>query len=238
MKSIGSLCIRGVGAAVTMAAVAFCSLNARAEIVFGNLGATGTTAISTTTTDLGQQKPNDVNWLAQGFNTGASSNLIVDSVTIGVFGSSAGTVPLTVSIFSGSGNVPGTALYTSAATNVGLENKYTFAFTGAVLQPNTDYYVVPNGGSWYWNTGSPAAPEGQNSSGYTYTRTVESQAQTTTPAGPWVDPASSNRYSVTLTAVPEPSTVGLAGVGILGVAVMKRRRKVMTKSADAGHVRR
>lgn len=225
MKSIGSILVRGLGAAAILAAVAFCSRNAQAEIVFGNLGATGTNALSTTTTDLGTQQANNVNWLAQGFNTGAASKLVVDSVTLGIFGSNIGTVPLTVSIFSSTGGLPDQAIFTSNPTNVGLQDKYTFSFTGAVLQANTDYFVVPNGGSWYLHTGSPAAPQGQNSSGYSYTRTVDSQAQTTTPAGPWTDPAISDRYSVSITAVPEPSTVGLAGIGILGVAIMRRRRK-------------
>jgi hypothetical protein len=233
MKSIGSLCIRGVGAAVTLAAIAFCSLNAHAEVVFGNLGTTTPAPIDTTSTELGLQKPDAINWVALGFNTNASSQLLLDSVTVGLFGSSVGTVPLTVSIFSSKDSLPDSSIFTSSPTAVGGAAAYSFTFTEAALQPNTEYFVVPNGGNWHWKAGTPSAPQGLNGSGYSYTRTVQSQAQTSSPTGDWADAASGDRYSVSvssnsnvsITAVPEPSTVGLAGIGIAGAAVMVRRRK-------------
>lgn len=221
-----SFFIRTLGAAATLAAVTLCSFNARAEIVFGNLGATGTTPLSTTNTDIGTQDPADINWIAQGFNTGTSSNLTISSITLGIFGSNAGTVPLTVSIFaSGSGGVPAASpLYTSSVTNVGIQNKYAFNFTGADLEAGTTYFIVPNGGSWYWNTGSPAAPIGQNASGYTYVSTLESYNQGTSPGGPW-EAGGSSRYSVSVEVVPEPSSLVIAGLGIGGLAMLERTRR-------------
>jgi len=211
-------------------AVTLCPLAAQAGmIVFGNLGATGTTALSTTNTDLGTSKVNDTNWIAQGFNTGTSSLLTVDAITVGLFGQDPGTTPLTVSIYSSSAGAPDAVLFTSASTNVGSGGKYSFNFSGATLAPNTTYFVVPNGGSWYWNTGTPAGPVGQNASGYTSADTYESTALGSTPAGPWITPASSTRYSVSVQAVPEPSTLVLGAVGFAG-AYWLRRRRLKSKS--------
>jgi hypothetical protein len=156
-------------------------------------------------------------------------------VTVGLFGSDSSPIPLTVSIYSSGTNGPGTALFTSSTTAVGSVDKYRFTFTGATLAANTDYFIVPNGGSWYWAAGaSPLSPQQQNASGYSYTRTMESLALTTTPAGPWVDPAASNRYSVSLeaAAVPEPSTLMLACVGIAGgIAIEQNRRRTRRRAA-------
>lgn len=224
---------RAAGAALAVASMLalMSPMSARAgTVVFGNLGATGTSAISTTNTDLGSLKPDDTNWIAQGFNTGTSALLSVDAVTVGVFGGDPSPIPLTVSIYSSNGlGNPDTALFTSSATSVGSGDKYRFTFSGASLSPNTNYFVVPNGGSWYWAAGNAlaATPRQQNDSGYTFTKTVESNALTTSPAGPWIDPAGSNRYSVSIeaVAVPEPSTLMLACVGIAGgIAIQQNRR--------------
>ena len=160
-------------------------LPVRAELVFGNLGADGSVALGTSNSDVG---PGD-GWLAQGFNTGSSSKLQLQSVTLGLFAVSTGTTPITISIFSGVSSgpniVPGTALFTSALTLVGNKSNYTFSFNNALLQANTTYFVVPDGGvSWYYNTGSPAAPVGQNNSNYTYAGTWEiTDTNALTPVG-------------------------------------------------------
>lgn len=203
--------------------------NASAGIVFGNLGPTGNGSLGTTNTDIGSQDPSDVNWLAQGFNTGSSSELYLNSVDLGLYGTASGSLPLTVSIFSSVSNAPGSLLYTSASTNVGNVGKYSFSFSGVQLQPNTGYFVVPLGGSWYWNSPG-SAPVGQNSSGYTYTATYESLATTTSPSGPWTSPAGSNRYSVSVnsSAVPEidPSGVASALAVVAGALSLLERRRV------------
>ncbi len=204
--------------------------NASAGIVFGNLGPTGNGSLGTTNTDIGSQDPADVNWLAQGFNTGSSSELYLNSVEVGLYGNGTNAIPLTVSIFSSVSNAPGSLLYTSASTNVGNVGKYSFSFSGVQLQPNTGYFVVPHGGSWYWNS-PPSAPVGQNSSGYTYTATYESLATTTSPSGPWTSPAGSNRYSLSVSsssAVPEidPSGVASALAVVAGALSLLERRRV------------
>lgn len=207
--------------------------DASAGIVFGNLGPTGATPLSSTTTDIGTQSQVALNWIAQGFNTGASSQLRLDSIELGLYGIGSGSIPLTVSIFSSVSNAPGSLLYTSATTNVGNIGKYSFSFSGVSLQSNTGYFVVPNGGSWYLNTGSQAAPIAQNSSGYTALGTFVSYAQDPIPSGPWdtaFDAGASTRYSVSVnsSAVPEidPSGVASALAVVAGALSLLERRRV------------
>ena len=191
---------------------------ARAEVVFGNLGVSGTGALGITNTDIG---PTSNDFLAQGF-TAASPNLLVTSVSMGLFGVSDGTIPASVGIFTDIFGEPNsTPLYTSATVNIGDKATYSFSFSGASLTNGQSYWVRPlTDVSWYLNSPG-SAPTGQNSSGYIYTNTLENIDGTG-----WVA-AGSNRYSVSVVAtVPEPSTYALAAIG-LGLAglVRARRRK-------------
>lgn len=214
-----SFFIRSLGVAATLAAVTLCSLNARAEIVFGNLGATGTAALSDTTTDFGPSAISTLA-LAQGFTTG-TSNLTIQSVTLGLFGASTpNTVSRTVALYSNASNAPFESLFTSSAVDVGEQNKYTFNFTGVVLSPNTSYWIVPQqGSSWYLNL-DESQPTGLNGSGYSYLGT---RRQAISNPGIWAN--SSLPYSVTVEAVPEPSSLVMAGLGVGGLALLERSRR-------------
>lgn len=208
------------GIALVVSVLGLVSQRAEATVVFGNLGASGTDAISGTNTDFGPADSNEVS-LAQGFNTGSSSqDLTVTSISLGLFATSTGTENRTVSIFSDSAGVPGAAVYTSAVTAVGNTGTYTFNFSNAVLSPSTSYWVVPEGpASWYLNNGN-SAPSGQNSSGYT---SIGTKLQNT--SSQWVN-ATFPGYTVSVVAVPEPTTVGLVvAAGLTGVVALVRRRR-------------
>lgn len=189
------------------------------NVVYGNLGAFGTDSIGSTNTDFGPASAS-VSALAQGFTTG-TANLTLQSVTLGVFATSLGDVPRNVSIYSSTANAPGTALFTSESTLVGNGGSYDFPFSGATLSPNTNYWVVPDSTvdwSWYVNS-AETDPTEQNSSGYSFLGTKKVNVSTST----WVN--SIFPYSVSITAVPEPSTAALAGLGILAAGVMQWRRR-------------
>lgn len=219
-----SLAVRGL-AALGLVAVLIAA-PARADVVFGNLNADNSRPLGSTSTDLGDGVPDNPQWLAQGFSTGSATLLDLQSVTVGLFGASVGTVPITVSIYGDvSGNPGANPLFTSAATQVGNTDKYTFSFTGATLLANTTYWVVPNEGSWYFNNGTPAAPIGHNSSGYSYVGGRESLTLGATPQNATWDIGGSNRYSVSVTAVPEPSTFALASIGLATIVGLEARRR-------------
>jgi len=219
-----SFFIRTLGAAAALAAVTLCSFNARAEIVFGNLGPTGTSTLSETSTSFGPTLSTLA--LAQGFTTG-TSNLTVQSITLGL--SATGTVSRTVSLYSDASLAPSALLFTSSPVQVGDQNKYTFNFSGADLAPGTSYWIVPEAGSrWYLNF-NETPPAVLNASGYAYLGT---KRQTITSPGTWVN--SSLPYSVSIEAVPEPSSLVMAGLGIGGLAMLERtRRRRQARLQDA-----
>jgi|688.fasta_scaffold342774_2 hypothetical protein len=185
---------------------------AESAVVYGNLGVSGTGAITNTNTDMG---PGINFFIAQGF-TAASPNLDVTSITLGLFGD--GSIPTTVGIYADNfGQPAASALYTSAVTTVGAKDLYNFSFTGAQLTNGSSYWVIPQSDvSWYTATPVPA---GLNSSGYTFTQTLE------TFEGGWAA-AGSNRYSLSVQAVPEPTTYALGAIGIAAAGLARWRRRL------------
>lgn len=200
--------------------------SAQGTVVYGNLGASGTGALSATNTDYGGGGQFDsIAKLAQGFTTGTSTqNLSVLSVTLGLFSNDA-PAARTVSIYTDNSGKPGTSLYTSASQDVTTTNLYTFNFTAAQLAASTTYWIVPSGpASWYLNK-TFSTPDGLNGSGWTYAGVKE---EDTVSPGTWDD--SLPAYSLSITAgagVPEIDPSGLGSVialvtGALGL--LERRR--------------
>ena len=185
---------------------------AESAVVYGNLGVSGTGAITNTNTDMG---PGVNFFIAQGF-TAASPNLDVTSITLGLFGD--GSIPTTVGIYADNfGQPAASALYTSAVTTVGAKNLYNFSFTGAQLTNGSSYWVIPQSDVSWYTAGS--APSAQNSSGYNFTQTLEN-------AGTGWGAAGSNRYSLSVQAVPEPTTYALGAIGIAAAGLARWRRRL------------
>lgn len=209
-----SLCITAISALAL--AVSGLAQTASADVVYGNLGASGTNSAGNTNTDVG---PTINNYIAQGF-TASSPNLDVTSITLSIFGATEGSIPATVGIYADNFGAPAaSALYTSAVTNVGPKDNYVFSFTGAQLTNGSNYWVVPQTDvSWYLTGFAPSA---QNSSGYNFTQTLENNLG----AG-WV-PAASNRYGLSVNAVPEPTTYAMAAVGFAAAGLVRLRRRMV-----------
>lgn len=207
---------------VAFLALVMAGVSAHAGVVFGNLGASGTGALGGTNTDYGPSDSSELA-LAQGFYVGpTATNLDLQSVTVGLFATNSGSVPLTLAIYSDDEGAPLSLLYTSGTVNVGNTGAYTFPFTGVTLNSQAGYWVVPQGAaSWYLDANN-TTPGVQNASGYAYNGTLRQLPNTT-----WGAPSPNlDSYSVSINAVPEPPAIVMAGIGIASaIWSLQRRRK-------------
>lgn len=183
------------------------------NVVFGNLGSSGTNSVGSFSGDISIGG----NSLAQGF-TAASPKLTVQSVSLWLSGSSSST---TVRIFNSDGGQPGDPVAISGSQTVGAKGLYQFSFSGTELTNGTNYWIVPNGNvSWYL---AGSAPTEQNASGYSFTGALERPQ-----FGSW-QTAGTNTMSVSINAVPEPSSYALAAIGF-GIAGFVRWRRRTARS--------
>lgn len=197
------------------------SASAQSTVVFGNLGSDGSFGLDETNTDV-----TNTNRLAVGFNTGSSSSLFINSITIGAFVGNTNTYLLT--LYAGSSTAPN--LNSVVAYSAGLElnandsGKFTYSFAELELAANTTYWVVPTSGqSWYAPSPAELADE-QNLSGYSFIgnrRSTNSGVSWNTYFVP---------YSISIQAsaapIPEPSTYGLilGGLALAGAAIRRRQK--------------
>ena len=211
---------RSLVTAVVAAAIALGTV-AQAGVVFGNLGATGTNGLGGTNTDYGPFDTDEI-LIGQGFTTGTSSLLDLQSITVGLFFDSLDTSSITVSLYSSVSGTPGSVMFTSLPVSVGSTGKYDFAFSNAALSPSTTYWIVPSGpASFYTAPGSLfTPPAGQNGSGYAYVGTQVLSATSSV----WQS-AQIQSYAVSVVAVPEPPAIVLSGIGLATSMYLMRRRR-------------
>ena len=218
-RLLAALCCLSIGAAGIAHAAPVTE-----NVVFGNLGATASDPLNGTNTDIlvSATASGQFSGLAQGFTTGNNTSfLTLQSVILGLF-ADVGVPSRTVSLYTNNAGVPGTEVAVSSAVAVGATGKYTFNFANVSLSANTGYWIVPqNEVSWHLNS-DVSVPSVQNASGYSYLGT---SAKTFASGNSW-DSSGLTQYSLSVQAVPEPSTYALAALG-LGVAgiVRARRRK-------------
>jgi len=185
------------------------------NVVFGNLGASGTNGVGNFNSDIG---PGPGFRLAQGF-TASSPNLSVQSVSLWLFGEgTTGSVSIYDATALAPPGGPGDPVATSSSQTIGAKGLYQFSFSGLELTNGTNYWIVPNGNvSWYL---AGSAPTAQNASGYAFTGALER-----TDGGFW-QLAGTNEMSVSVQAVPEPTTYAMAAVGIAAAGLARWRRRL------------
>jgi hypothetical protein len=197
--------------------------SARAEVVFGNLGASGTAALSTTNTDI-----TSTFRIAVPFTTGSDSSFLkLQSITLGLFYDNLETSSFGLSIYEDNSGVPSaTVAATAPAQNVGTVGLYTFNFSSFQMASNTTYWIQPAVDlSWYTPNSSPT-PVAYNSSGYTWpgSGTASNDGGSTWDTDELV--VVNGRYAFSVQAVPEPSTLVLAAAALgLGCYAAARRRR-------------
>lgn len=185
------------------------------NVVFGNLGSSGTDGVGGFNADIG---PGPGFQLAQGF-TASSPKLSVQSVSLWLFGEgTTGSVSIYDATALNPPGGPGDPVATSTSQTIGAKGLYQFSFSGLELTNGTNYWIVPNGNVSWYQAGS--APTVQNASGYAFAGSLEKSG-----GGFW-QLAGTNQMSVSVQAVPEPTTYAMAAVGIAAAGLARWRRRL------------
>ncbi len=208
--------------------------SARATIIFDSLYGAGSALLAVTTGTAAQQYKTVTGGtlFAQAFTTGNNGH-VIDSISL--YGSSSaavGTTTLTIYTNLGTGNAsaPGSVveMLTSPATITAAAGVNTFTGTSTVLAGNTVYWAVLDNSDTgiRWNKSSYAVAG--SVLGYQYLNGENDPLV-------WAANTSSSTLAmqVNATAVPEPSTYVLAGVGLAALVWLRRRRNSDAQGGSA-----
>ena len=162
--------------------------------------------------------------MTSGFTTG-SSDSVLDSITLDLSADDNSGSGLTLSLYADNGSsMPGSLLETltgnASPTAGGL---VTYTSSGTALAANTTYWWVASltpPGTGVFATDTTGDSAGTSPEGWTFDTTYQGDG-----TGYWNNIGSTAQFSVdaSIGAVPEPSTLALAGMGGLGLAMMFRR---------------
>jgi hypothetical protein len=201
---------------------------AQADIVFGNLGATGSGGIATSG---GSTMSTQLR--AIGFTT-AGTNLVLNSATLGLNVSSAGSADIRLDLYNQVSGDPGLSLANTTQTvNANTLNQPITFTLNYTLSAGTSYYIVAQktggAGLAQWRAPDPgSAPKGLNGSGW-----LSLAGQTVRTSGDggvtWAGQGQGNSSAISLTAtttpIPEPGTWAAMAILAGGAAYAGWRRR-------------
>lgn len=231
MTSLRNLAVHLLLSAVGMTGVAQ-AVPLVEHVVYGNLGSDASDPLDLAgSNSFGSGVASTQLLSAQPFTTpSGTTQLELVSVIAGLSGTAPVNVEMAIYTSTGSPGSPGAAVISSLPVSVSGTSTYTFTFPSLyTLSPSTTYFVVAStvGTARWWQ--QEINPEEQNSSGYNNLSLLPSQRFN----GSTWSTASSNAYAVSIQAVPEPSTIVPACVGIVGgLAYMGRSCRRRRSAAD------
>jgi hypothetical protein len=218
---------------LSVAAASFLLADARAVIVFGNLGSSGTSLL-----DTASQQITSTTWLAQGFTTPVSGGLLnLESIVLGLSVNS-GSTDTRVQLFANSGSLPSGSALATVVGSVASNTPALYTFTLAspyLLSSGTTYWIVvsdPDVGdqyNWVYNN-DEINPSGQNSSGYLWPsagtlRTIDGGLNWTDRSAFSQSDAAFYLNASAPAAVPEPGTWAAAALLVGGAAFARWRKQ-------------
>lgn len=201
--------IRSLGVAATLAAVSFCSSIARAEVVFGNLGASGAN-------DL------DTGAIAQAGSAVAGQP---GQQTAAAFTTSANPVFLTLTNIGAGGS-----LVTCGSSQLGQNGGLNLNLADLGLSNNMDYLAArPLSAAFSGSYSVEHANDVENlstranGSGNSSRKAGVEQSTAARSSSP--SDSSRGNLDIAVEASREPSNIGIAGLGAGGLAMMVRTRR-------------
>ena len=216
-----SFSIRSLGVAATLAAVMLSPMNARAEVVFGNLSATGMAVWSDSSTDC-LPTSNSQSSLAHGFTSGPVS-LTAESIILGMSGASAtNAVSHAVAVHSNVGNALHELLLQLNAIHYREPNKLFFDFKDYFLSPNTNPWGVSEQASSGYSTVDTPQPDGLIGSSNAFLGMV--RQENGNPGTQAIASQPSSISAISVEPIPQQSSPVMAGLGVGGIAMLARRR--------------
>lgn len=204
-----------------------------ADVVFGNLGASGTSAVGTTSASvIGNQGDSSIR-MAVSFVTGSGGPWQLSGVLRLGLGSAANDpVPFALIMSDNAGSLSDpVAMYDGSSPSITTTGLYDFTLVfGDQLQASTNYWLFLGDDSpsqtasfdWYVNA-AEASPAAQNDSGWSF-----GGAKISLDGGQtWENYSAGSTAAFSIAAVPEPSTycMALAGLACGGFSIWQRRKR-------------
>ncbi|MEY3203885.1 MAG: hypothetical protein RLZZ21_216 [Planctomycetota bacterium] len=228
------VCFVALGASVAHAAPV------TENVVFGNLGSTASDPFTTfATAQVGSTVSGSTgNSFAVPFVTGTNPEFLKFKSVVFALGDVAPENDALVKLVADSSGSPTGSVLASAQQTLGPNGQYTFGMGLVQLAASTTYWITleaagaASGNYFTWlGSNAAVAPSAQNSSGYSY----PGNSKSNTDGAGWITNNVISNLSISVQAVPEPSTYALAAIGAGVAGLMSwRRRKVAADAAAAG----